>query len=52
VTAFHLAFSMFRFSVILEGVAARARNGIATSDDAQEVGALAAAFARQAVDLI
>jgi len=52
VTAFHLAFSMFRFAVILEGVAARAREGNAASDDAHEVGALAAAFARQAVALI
>jgi aminoglycoside phosphotransferase (APT) family kinase protein len=52
VTAFHLAFSMFRFAVILEGVAARARDGIAASEDALEVGALGAAFARQAVELI
>jgi aminoglycoside phosphotransferase (APT) family kinase protein len=52
VTEFHLAFSMFRFAVILEGVAARAREGNAASDDAHEVGALAASFARQAVALI
>src|SRR6218665_2120272 len=52
VTAFHQAFAMFRFAVILEGVAARARDGIAAADDAHEVGSLAAAFARQAAALI
>ncbi len=49
---FHLAFSMFRFAVILEGVAARARGGNAASSDAADVGAQAAAFARRAVELI
>jgi aminoglycoside phosphotransferase (APT) family kinase protein len=52
VTAFHLAFSMFRFAVILEGVAARGREGNAASADAERVGGLASAFARQAVALI
>jgi aminoglycoside phosphotransferase (APT) family kinase protein len=45
---FHVAFSMFRFAVILEGVAARARAGNAASADAADVGAQAAAFAREA----
>lgn len=49
---FHLVFSMFRFAVILEGVAARARGGNAASSDAAQVGAQAAAFARQAVALL
>lgn len=49
---FHLAFSMFRFAVILEGVAARAKAGNAAADDAVQVGAQAAAFARRAVELI
>ena len=49
---FHLAFSMFRFAVILEGVAARARGGNAASSDAADVGAQAAAFARRAVEII
>ncbi|WP_077032917.1 phosphotransferase family protein [Pelomonas sp. KK5] len=52
VTAFHLAFAMFRFAVILEGIAARAREGNAAGEDAHEVGALAASFARQAAALI
>jgi aminoglycoside phosphotransferase (APT) family kinase protein len=52
VTPFHLVFSMFRFAVILEGVAARAQAGNAASDDAGQVGALAASFARQAVELL
>lgn len=49
---FHLAFSMFRFAVILEGVAARARGGNAASADAAEVGAQAAAFARRGCAVI
>ncbi len=50
-TPFHLALSMFRFAVILEGVAARAQAGNAANADAAEVGALAASFARRAVEL-
>ncbi len=49
---FHLAFSMFRFAVILEGVAARARAGNAASNDAADVGAQASAFARRAVEIV
>ena len=52
VTPFHLAFSLFRFAVILEGVAARAKAGNAAADNAEAVGGLAASFARQAVALI
>ncbi|MDM0086495.1 MULTISPECIES: phosphotransferase family protein [unclassified Variovorax] len=52
VTNFHLAFSLFRFAVILEGIAARARSGIAAASDAQQVGAQAAGFARRAAALI
>ena len=52
VTAFHLAFSLFRFAVILEGIAARAKSGSAAADDAVQVGAQAAGFARRAVALI
>src|SRR5262249_30282859 len=46
VLPFHLAFSLFRFAVILEGIAARARSGIAAAADAVRVGAQSAAFAR------
>jgi aminoglycoside phosphotransferase (APT) family kinase protein len=38
VTPFHIAFAMFRFAVILEGVLARARQGNASSADALKVG--------------
>ena len=43
---FHVAFSMFRFAVIFEGIAARARAGTAASADAGTVGDLSEAFAR------
>ena len=52
VRPFHLAFSLFRFAVILEGIAARARSGIAAATDAVQVGAQSAAFARRAVGVI
>ena len=44
---FHVAFSMFRFAVIFEGIAARARAGNAASADAAAVGELSIAFARR-----
>jgi aminoglycoside phosphotransferase (APT) family kinase protein len=49
---FHLVFSMFRFAVILEGVAARAQLGNASSANAANVGAQASAIARRAEQLI
>lgn len=52
VTAFHLAFSLFRFAVILEGVAARAKAGNAAASDAAVVGAQSAAFAEAGAALI
>lgn len=52
VTNFHLAFSLFRFAVILEGIAARAKSGSAAAADAVQVGAQAVGFARRAVALI
>ncbi len=52
VKPFHMAFSMFRFTVILEGVRARAALGNASSGNAAEVGSQAKAFARRAVELI
>ena len=45
-TPFHVAFAMFRFAVIFEGIAARARSGTAAGSDAHEVGELSIAFAR------
>ena len=52
ITPFHLAFSMFRFAVIFEGIAQRARIGTAASADAAEVGRLSVSFARHACALI
>ena len=52
ITPFHLAFSLFRFAVILEGIASRARDGSAAGTDAAEVGGLCGAFARHAVQAI
>jgi aminoglycoside phosphotransferase (APT) family kinase protein len=45
---FHLAFSLFRFAVILDGIAARVKTGNAAAQDAVAVGAMAEDFARQA----
>ena len=44
---FHVAFSMFRFAVIFEGIAARARAGTAAGSDAGTVGDLSLAFAHR-----
>ena len=52
ITGFHLAFSLFRFAVILEGIASRARDGSASAADAAHVGGQAGAFARRAVEAI
>jgi aminoglycoside phosphotransferase (APT) family kinase protein len=52
ITPFHLAFSMFRFAVIFEGIAARARAGIAAGADAEDVGKLSVVYARRACALI
>ena len=47
---FHVAFAMFRFAVIFEGIAARARAGTAASADAAAVGDLSIAFARHGLE--
>ena len=49
---FHLAFSMFRMSVILEGVYARGLAGNASNDTATTVGALGKVFAERAWALV
>jgi aminoglycoside phosphotransferase (APT) family kinase protein len=51
-TAFHMAFALFRFAVIFEGIAARALAGSAASDNATAVGRLSAGFARRAIDCL
>lgn len=51
-TRFHMAFSQFRFAVILEGIAARARSGTAASADALAVGEISMAYARRGIATI
>lgn len=49
---FHLAFSLFRFAVILDGIAARAKSGNAAAGNAVAVGAMAESFALRAQSVI
>lgn len=49
---FHVAFSLFRLAVIFEGIAARARQGNASSENGAEIGKLAAVFARRACEAL
>lgn len=49
---FHMAFALFRWAAIFEGIAFRAAKGTAAADNAAEVGRLSAVFARQAATLI
>jgi aminoglycoside phosphotransferase (APT) family kinase protein len=51
-TPFHMAFALFRWSVIFEGIAARAKAGTAADENAAQTGRLAAAFASRAATLI
>ncbi len=51
-SVFHVAFAMFRFAVIFEGIAARARAGTAAAANATEIGDLSLAFARLGVETI
>jgi len=49
---FHVAFALFRFAVIFEGIAARALAGNAAAANAGEVGALSEVYARRAVEVV
>lgn len=49
---FHMAFALFRWSMIFEGIAARAMAGTASAADAGSVGGLAASFAARAAAFI
>jgi aminoglycoside phosphotransferase (APT) family kinase protein len=51
-SAFHLAFALFRFAVIFEGIAARAIAGNAAGENAAEMGKLSAYFARLALEVV
>src|SRR3990167_9455438 len=52
VLPFHHAFSLFRFAVILEGIAARAKAGNAAGEDAVAIGRLSGRFARYAAEIV
>jgi hypothetical protein len=47
-----MAFALFRFAVIFEGIAGRAKAGNAADADASKVGPLSARFAQHAVDAL
>ena len=49
---FHLAFALFRFAVVFEGIAARAKAGNAANADAARVAPLSRVFAERAIDVI
>ena len=49
---FHFAFSFMRWSVIFEGIAARARHGNAVNSRAQTVGALATPMALRGLEAL
>jgi len=49
---FHVAFSLFRFAVILDGIAARAKAGNAAAENAVAVGEMAESFAVRALAVI
>jgi aminoglycoside phosphotransferase (APT) family kinase protein len=51
-TRFHLAFALFRFAVIFEGIAARAKAGTAAAANAADVAPLAKNFARRAMEVL
>ncbi|MCB1485339.1 MAG: phosphotransferase family protein [Hyphomicrobiaceae bacterium] len=51
-TNFHKAFALFRWTIIFEGIAARAKAGNAAAENASEAGKLAAIFARRAAAFI
>lgn len=51
-TAFHIAFALFRFAVIFVGIADRVRSGTAAGHDAARVAPLARNFAARALDVI
>lgn len=51
-TNFHKAFALFRWTIIFEGIAARAKAGNAAAGNAAEMGTLAGIFAQRAKALI
>ncbi len=51
-TPFHLALAFLRWAVIFEGIAARAKSGIAIAENAVEVGLLGPAMAKRGLEAL
>jgi aminoglycoside phosphotransferase (APT) family kinase protein len=51
-TSFHMAFALFRFAAVFEGIAARVKSGNAAGKDAAHTAGLSASFAQRAVDVL
>jgi aminoglycoside phosphotransferase (APT) family kinase protein len=51
-SSFHLVFALFRFAVIFEGIAARAKAGNAAGSDTANAAQISSSLARQAVELL
>lgn len=49
---FHLVFALFRFAVIFEGIAARAKAGTAAAENAEHVGRLSGVFGARAAEIV
>jgi aminoglycoside phosphotransferase (APT) family kinase protein len=49
---FHIAFALFRFAVVFEGIAARAQAGNAAGQNAGDLAPLAQAFAERALEVL
>jgi aminoglycoside phosphotransferase (APT) family kinase protein len=52
ITDFHFVFALFRIAVIFEGIAARAKQGNAVADNAEQVGRLGALFSQRAMEIV
>jgi aminoglycoside phosphotransferase (APT) family kinase protein len=51
-TSFHVIFALFRYAVIFEGIAARAKAGNAAGSDTRNAGHISSSLAEQAVELL
>lgn len=51
-THFHVVFALFRFAVIFEGIAGRAKAGTAAAANASEVAHLSRNFSRRAIEVL
>jgi hypothetical protein len=51
-TSFHMVFALFRFAVIFEGIAARAKAGNAAGSDTRAAPRISSRLAQYAVELL